>query len=123
MCLEKQRELEWPSLREDEKESEGEAAGLPLRGPVANQLSQQQLEDLQRKISEAAKNEVSHFLTLAVKHCIGHFESLQDASPAAKRHHPAVQSPHYEECDLNEDEDATFFVLTHTNDIPKKVLT
>lgn len=58
MCLEKQRELEWPSLREDE-ESEREAAGLPLQGPVADQLSQQELEDLQRKISEATKNEVS----------------------------------------------------------------
>lgn len=59
MCLEKQRELEWPSLREDE-ESERETAGLPLQGPVADQLSQQELEDLQRKISEATKNEVSH---------------------------------------------------------------
>lgn len=89
---------------------------------MADQLSQQELEDLQRKISEATKNEVSHFVTLAVKYCIAHFESLQDASPAAKRHHPSVQSAYYEECDLNEDEDATFFVLTHT-DITKKVLT
>lgn len=117
MCLEKQREQEWPSLRE---EREGGAADLPLRGPVADQLSQQELEDLQRKISEATKNEVSH-LDISCQIFQWTFV-LQDASPAAKRHHSAVQSAYYEECDLNEDEDATFYILTHTNDLPKKVL-
>lgn len=47
--------------------------------------------------------------------------SLQDALPAAKRHHPCVQSTQYEECDINEGEDATFFVITQTSDILQKV--
>lgn len=47
--------------------------------------------------------------------------SLQDGCPAAKKHHSMIQGTQYEECDLNEEEDATFFVITNTNDIPQKV--
>ena len=46
---------------------------------------------------------------------------LQDSSPAAKRHHPLVPGAYYEECDMNDDEDATFFVISHTSDISRKV--
>ena len=49
--------------------------------------------------------------------------NFQGSSPAAKRHHPLVQGAYYEECDLTEEEDATFFVIAHTNVISQKVYT
>jgi hypothetical protein len=106
VSLEKQREgLEWPSLKEEGEGEEGVSkdgtAGVPLHGPVTDQLSPTELAELQKKIAEATKAE--------------------DSSPAAKRHHPLVQSAYYEECDMNDDEDATVFVISHTSDISQKV--
>ena len=66
VSLEKQRgDVEWPSLREEgggAGTSEQSTAEVPLRGPVADQLSQAELEELQKKIAEATKTEVSHYI-------------------------------------------------------------
>ena len=71
VSLEKQREGEWTSLTAEEEEEEG--AGLPLRGPVAEQLSEEELAELKRRVSEATKNKVN-FKTLHDRQnavCIG----------------------------------------------------
>ena len=66
VSLEKQQgDVEWPSLREEEggaETSEQDTAEVPLRGPVADQLSPAELEELQKKIAEATKTEVSHYV-------------------------------------------------------------
>ena len=55
VSLEKQRESEWASLTAEEEDE-----GLPLRGTVAEQLSEEELAELKRKLSEATKSKVSH---------------------------------------------------------------
>ena len=65
MSLEKQREgLEWPSLKGEGEGEEGVSkdgtAGVPLHGPVTDQLSPTELAELQKKIAEATKAEVRH---------------------------------------------------------------
>ena len=61
VTLEKERGgLEWPSLREKEGEGAGREgmSELPLREPVLDQLSQEELEELKKKLADATKNEV-----------------------------------------------------------------
>ena len=54
VTLEKQREgVEWTSLKEEEGASEdGTSSGLPLRGPVTDALSSEELEELKKKVAE-----------------------------------------------------------------------
>ena len=68
VSLEKQQGgVEWPSLREEGEGMSGEGtAGVPLRGPVADQLSAAKLEELQKKIAEVTKTEVSHNTTIII---------------------------------------------------------
>ena len=58
VSLEKESEGQWTSLTAEEGGDEGR--GLPLRGPVADQLSSEELEELKRKVAEATR-EVSVF--------------------------------------------------------------
>lgn len=71
VSLEKQRGgMEWPNLREEEEEGSGKvAAGLPLQGPVSDQLSQQELEELRKKITKASKSEVCYISFFACMQC------------------------------------------------------
>lgn len=60
VVLEKQRVGEWTKLTAEEEECMSEGSSeLPLRGPVADQLSEEELTELKRKVAEATKSEVT----------------------------------------------------------------
>ena len=59
VSLEKQRGGDWPSLTAED-EADERAAGLLLRGPVADQLSEEELAEFKKKIAEATQEEVNN---------------------------------------------------------------
>ena len=59
MSLEKEKEGQWTTLTVQEGEGEGGSDSTSVRGPVADQLSSEELQDLRRKVAEATK-EVNH---------------------------------------------------------------
>ena len=131
VSLEKQRPgLEWPTLTEQLEQ------GQLLRGPVTEQLSEEELKELERKLAGSAKSEVSwNIFTCSFTpstlpppslHCplsppSAPLRPAQDGTPAAKRHHPLMQTT-YEECDqLLEEEDATLYIISESGHISAKV--
>ena len=66
VSLEKEREGHWASLKATTEGEGATASEIPLRGPVADQLSSEELEELKRKISETHK-EVSQLQLIAVR--------------------------------------------------------
>ena len=69
MSLEKEREGEWERLLTGEADDEGERSAIPLRGPVAEQLSSEELEKLRKRI-EMATNEVNYTLLYQYQLCL-----------------------------------------------------